>query len=68
MDELDEFREYVLQGQTREALRFIDELDALSRHSTVSKLVSFLVLALMHLMKMEVEKRLTRFWKLKTAI
>lgn len=63
MDELHELREYVLQGQTREALHLIDELDAMSRHSTVSNLVSFLMLALTHLMKMDVEKRLTRSWQ-----
>lgn len=63
MDELQELREYVIAGRTSEALNLIDELDAMSRHSTITNLVSFLVLAFVHLIKMDVEKRLTRSWQ-----
>ena len=63
MEELHELREYVLAGRTDEALHLIDELDAMSRHSTITNLTSFLVVALTHLVKMDVEKRLTRSWQ-----
>lgn len=63
MEELQELREYVLAGRTDEALHLIDELDAMSRYSTITNLTSFLVVALTHLVKMDVEKRLTRSWQ-----
>jgi hypothetical protein len=63
MQELDDLREHITAGRTEAALDLIQELDDMSRKTVLLNIESYLARALMHLIKMDVEKKLTSSWR-----
>jgi len=51
-----------MEGRHRDALAIIDELDAMSKKDIILKIESYLIVLLVHLIKNQVEGRLTNSW------
>jgi hypothetical protein len=51
-----------MEGRNNDALAIIDELDAMSKKDTIIKIESYLIVLLVHLIKNQVEGRLTNSW------
>ena len=68
MDELFELRRYLEAGDYNAALQVLDELDELSRKDTIYKIQSFMEILLIHLMKLQAERRTTRLWELSVRL
>ena len=62
MDELVELRQHILNGDYTTALAMIDELDEMSRKAVLRNLRNYLIRLLVHLVKNQVEGRLTNSW------
>lgn len=62
-DELDTLRRSVEAGDYAQALLLIDEMDEMSRDDKINKIVSYMCVLLIHLIKQAVEKRSTRSWE-----
>ena len=60
--ELLELRQYINEGRYQDALEIIDELEEMSKKAILEKIQSFLVRLLIHLIKNQVEQRLTNSW------
>ena len=60
--ELIELRQYINEGRYQEALEIIDELEEMSKKAILEKIQSFLIRLLIHLIKNQVEQRLTNSW------
>lgn len=60
--ELAELRHHILTGQYTDALSLIDELEGMSKKAILQAIESFLVRLLIHLIKNQVEQRLTNSW------
>lgn len=60
--ELIELRQYINEGRYQDALEMIDELEEMSKKAILDKIQSFLVRLLIHLIKNQVEQRLTNSW------
>ena len=60
--ELIELRNYITEGRYQEALEIIDDLEEMSKKAILEKIQSFLVRLLIHLIKNQVEQRLTNSW------
>ncbi|MGK7882410.1 MAG: DUF29 family protein [Crocosphaera sp.] len=60
--ELIELRQYINEGRYQDALEIIDELEEMSKKAILEKIQSFLVRLLIHLIKNQVEQRLTNSW------
>ncbi len=60
--ELIELRQYIEEGRYQDALGIIDELEEMSKKAVLEKIQSFLVRLLIHLIKNQVEQRLTNSW------
>lgn len=60
--ELIELRNYINEGRYQEALEIVDDLEAMSKKAILEKIQSFLVRLLIHLIKNQVEQRLTNSW------
>ncbi|MGK7883655.1 MAG: DUF29 family protein [Crocosphaera sp.] len=60
--ELIELRQYINEGRYQDALEIIDELEEMSKKAILQKIQSFLVRLLIHLIKNQVEERLTNSW------
>ncbi|MGK7901063.1 MAG: DUF29 family protein [Hormoscilla sp.] len=60
--ELAELRTSILSGRYDEALMLVDELEEMSKKAILQKIYSFLVRMLIHLIKNQVEQRLTNSW------
>ena len=63
MEELLELREQIVKGDLDAALVIVDELETMSRQDKINTLESFLVILLIHLIKIQVEQRVTRSWR-----
>ncbi len=63
MEELLELKEQIVKGDLVAALAIVDELETMSRQDKINTLESFLVVLLVHLIKIQVEKRVTRSWR-----
>jgi len=63
MEELLELREHIEQGRYMEALAAIDEMEEMSRDDKINKIESLMEILLIHLIKRNAEKRLTRSWE-----
>ncbi len=63
MLEILEIKKHLLAGEIEEALLIVEELEEMGRQSEIRNLESFLVILLIHLIKIQVEKRLTSSWK-----
>jgi hypothetical protein len=63
MEELLELKEQLVKGDLVAALAIVDELETMSRQDKINTLESFLVVLLVHLIKIQVEERVTRSWR-----
>ncbi len=62
VQELIDLRNSILEGRYADALAIVDELDWISKKATLRNIKSYLVRMLMHLIKNQVEQRLTNYW------
>ncbi len=62
IQELIDLRQSIIEGRTDDALEIIDDLDGMGRKSLLRNIKSYLVRMLIHLIKNEVEGRLTNSW------
>ena len=63
MEELDELRQAIEVGDYDQALTILDELDAMSRDDRITKVMSYMRVLLVHLIKQAAEQRSTRSWE-----
>lgn len=63
MLEILKIKKYLLAGEIEQALLIVEELEEMGRQSEIRNLESFLIILLIHLIKIQVEKRLTSSWK-----
>jgi hypothetical protein len=62
MEELAELRNNIIAGRYSDALAIIDELEEMSRRDIIRKIESYLVRLIAHLIKNQLEERLTNSW------
>jgi Domain of unknown function DUF29 len=60
--ELIDLRASILEGRYEDALAIVDELEGMSKQAIIGNIQSFLDRMLMHLIKNQVEQRLTNSW------
>ncbi len=60
--ELWDLRQSILEGRYEDALVIVDELELMSRKSYIRTIRSFLIRMIIHLIKNQVEQRLTNSW------
>jgi hypothetical protein len=63
MEELLELKDCLLNHQYERAIDIVEELEQMGRQDKINNLESFLVILLIHLIKIQVEKRVTRSWR-----
>ncbi len=63
MEEILELKDYLLNHQYDQAMTIVEELEEMGRQDKINTLESFLVILLTHLIKIQVEKRVTRSWR-----
>jgi hypothetical protein len=63
MEELLELKQQLVKGDLIAALAIVDELETMSRQDKINTLESFLVVLLVHLIKIQVEGKVTRSWR-----
>jgi hypothetical protein len=64
MEELIKLRESIKKHDLVAALQIVDELEEMSVEDKLNKIFSYMVVLLLHLIKEDAEKRLTKSWKL----
>ena len=60
--ELIDLRNSILEGRYADALELVDELEGMSKKATLRNIKSYLVRMVIHLIKNQVEQRLTNSW------
>jgi hypothetical protein len=60
--ELIDLRASILEGRYEDALTIVDELEGMSKKAILRTIKSFVVRMLIHLIKNQVEQRLTNYW------
>jgi Domain of unknown function DUF29 len=60
--ELVDLRASILEGRYEDALGIIDELEGMSKQAIIRNIESFLVRLIIHLIKNQIEQRLTNSW------
>ncbi|WP_414546236.1 DUF29 family protein [Nostoc sp. CCY0012] len=60
--ELTDLRHSILQGRYADALAIVDELEGMSKKAILRQIKSFLKILLIHLIKNQIEQRLTNSW------
>lgn len=60
--ELIDLRTSILEGRYIDALAIVDELEGMSKQAILRNIESFLVRMLVHLIKNQIEQRLTNYW------
>ncbi len=63
MEEILELKDCLLNHQYERAMTIVEELEQMGRQDKINNLESFLVVLLIHLIKIQVEKRVTRSWR-----
>ena len=63
MEEILELKECLLTKKYDRAIAIVEELEEMGRQDKINNLESFLVILLIHLIKIQVEKRVTRSWR-----
>ena len=63
MEEILELKDCLLNHQYGRAMTIVEELELMGRQDKINNLESFLVVLLIHLIKIQVEKRVTRSWR-----
>lgn len=64
MEELIQLRESIEKQDLVTALQIVDELEEMSVEDKLNKIFSYMIILLLHLIKEDAEKRLTKSWKL----
>lgn len=64
MEELIKLRESIKKQDLVTALQIVDELEEMSVEDKLNKIFSYMIVLLLHLIKEDAEKRLTKSWKL----
>ncbi len=62
IQELIDLKQSIIEGRTDDALAIVDELNEMGKKSILRNIKSYLVRLLIHLIKNEVEQRLTNSW------
>jgi hypothetical protein len=62
VQELIDLRQSIVEGRYQDALNIVDELEGMGKQAILRNIESFLVRLLIHLIKNQVEKRLTNSW------
>lgn len=62
VQELIDLRASILEGRSEDALAIIDELEGMSKQAIIRNIESFLLRLLVHLIKNQVEQKLTNSW------
>ncbi|MBE9229441.1 DUF29 family protein [Phormidium sp. LEGE 05292] len=62
VQELIDLRASILAGRYEEALTLIDELEAMGKQAIIRNIETFLVRLMIHLIKNQIEQRLTNSW------
>lgn len=60
--ELTDLRASILEGRYADALALVDELEGMSKQAILRNIQSFLIRLMIHLVKNQVEQRLTNSW------
>ncbi|MHC5730553.1 MAG: DUF29 family protein, partial [Nostoc sp.] len=60
--ELIDLKKSILEGRYADALAIVDELEGMSKKAILRQIKSFLRILLIHLIKNQVERRLTNSW------
>ncbi|MEM7727626.1 MAG: DUF29 family protein [Cyanobacteria bacterium P01_A01_bin.45] len=63
MEEILELKDCLINQQYDRAFAIVEELETMGRQDKINNLESFLVILLIHLIKIQVEKRVARSWK-----
>ena len=63
MEEILELKDCLLNQKYDRAFDIVEDLEAMGRQDKINNLESFLVILLIHVIKIQVEKRVTRSWK-----
>ena len=61
--ELIELRKAIVHYDYQKALEIVNDLEIMSREDKIQKIESYLVVLLVHLLKIQVEKRITNSWR-----
>ena len=61
--ELIELKKAIAHYDYRKALEIVNDLEVMSREDKIQKIESYLVVFLVHLLKISVEKRITNSWR-----
>ena len=67
VQELIDLRNCILESRYDDALAIVDELEGMSKQATLRNIESFLLILLIHLIKNQVEQRLTNSWAVSIA-
>ncbi|MEM9274912.1 MAG: DUF29 family protein [Cyanobacteria bacterium P01_F01_bin.143] len=62
MEELLQLKNYLLARNYEEAILIVEELETMSRQDKINTLESYLTVLLIHLIKIQIEKRITKSW------
>jgi hypothetical protein len=62
VQELIDLKQSIVEGRYQDALDIIDELEGMGKQAIIRNIESFLVRLLIHLIKNQLEKRLTNSW------
>jgi len=62
VQELVDLRNSILEGRYDDALVIVDELEGMSKQATLRQIESFIVRLIVHLIKNQIEQRLTNSW------
>ena len=62
VQELIDLKQSIVEGRYQDALDIVDELEGMGKQAILRNIESFLVRLLIHLIKNQVEKRLTNSW------
>lgn len=63
MEEILELKDCLLNQKYDRAFAIVEDLEAMGRQDKINNLESFLVILLVYLIKIQVEKRITKSWK-----
>ena len=61
--ELIDLRKAIANDDYQKALEIVNDLEIMSREDKIQKIESYLVVLLVHLLKIQVEKRITNSWR-----
>ncbi|AFZ37198.1 protein of unknown function DUF29 [Stanieria cyanosphaera PCC 7437] len=63
MEEIIELKQSIINRDWEKSLAIIEELEEMGRQDKINNLQSFLVILLVHLIKIQIEKRVTKSWR-----